>query len=142
MIKITNYIRYNRDKWLTVQVWLWAAIYRLVIIIVPMKYAKRNYGILGEESPEHESKEKYWKVRKIAYYVNRVSEHTPWESKCLVRALTAQKLLTNNGITSTLYLGVKNEDDKMVAHAWLRSGCYNVTGGDGNDYMMVAKFRK
>ena len=142
MIKITNYIRYNRDKWLTFQVWLWAAIYRLVVLIVPMKHVKRNYGISGEESPELESKEDHWKARKIAYYVNRVSEHTPWESKCLVRALTAQRLLTKKKVASTLYLGVKNEGNKMVAHAWLRSGCYYVTGGDGNDYIMVAKFRK
>lgn len=142
MIRITNFIRYNRDKWLTVQVWLWAAIFRMMILIVPVKYVKRYYGISEEESPELESKESYKKARKIAYYVNRISEHTPWESKCLVRALTAQRLLTKKNVTSTLYLGVKNEGNKMVAHAWLRTGCYYVTGGDGSDYTTVAKFRK
>lgn len=142
MLRIINFIRYNRDKWLTVQVWLWAAVFRMVILFVPMKYIKKYYGISGEESSELESKESYMIARKISYYVNHVSEQTPWESKCLVRALTAQRLLTKKDVSSTLYLGVRNEDNKMVAHAWLRTGCYYVTGGNGNDYTMVAKFRK
>lgn len=142
MKRIMNFIRYNRDKWLTVQVWLWAAVFRMIVLFVPIKYVKKYYGISEEESSEQESKESYMKARKIGYYVNRVSEHTPWESKCLVRALTAQRLLAKKDVTSTLYLGVKNEEKKMVAHAWLRTGCFYVTGGDGSDYTMVAKFRK
>jgi hypothetical protein len=37
---------------------------------------------------------------------------------------------------------VKRDNGKMVAHAWIRTGEFYLTGGDGTDYAMVAKFRK
>ena len=142
MIRILNFISLNKDKRLTVEIWAWTGIYRLLLLLVPVKYTKKYYGISGEESPYSESIGHYAKARKIAYHVNRIAEHTPWESKCLVRALTAQRLFTKAKITSTLYLGVKPENENMIAHAWLRSGSYYATGGNGNGYAMVAKFRK
>lgn len=142
MIQVIDYIRFNNKKWLTIEVWFWVAIFRLLILIVPVKYMKRHYGISGEESPYRESKENYEEAKIIAYHVNRIAEHTPWESRCLVRALTAQRLFTNKKITSTLYLGVKKEKEKMVAHAWIRTGELYATGGNGDGYAMVAKFRK
>lgn len=142
MIRVIDYIKLNKQKWLTVEVWFWAAVYRLLVRFVPAKYMKKHYGISGEESPPDESRENYTKAWKIAYHVNRIAEHTPWKSKCLVRALTAQRLFTKKKVSSTLYLGVKKEGDKMVAHAWIRTGGYYATGGNGDGYTMVAKFRK
>ncbi|BCN29027.1 lasso peptide biosynthesis B2 protein [Anaeromicropila herbilytica] len=142
MIQVLDYIKFNNKKWLTIEVWFWAAIFRLLILFVPVKYMKKYYGIFGEESPYNESIENYGKAKIIAYHVNRIAEHTPWESRCLVRALTAQRLLTNKRITSTLYLGVRKEEDNMVAHAWIRTGEYYATGGNGDGYVVVAKFRK
>lgn len=142
MIRVINYIRLNKEKWLTIEVWFWTAVFRFFIRFIPVKYMQKHYGISGEESPDEESMDHYAIVRKIAYHVNRIAEHTPWESRCLVRALTAQRLMTRNAITSTLYLGVKTEEDKMIAHAWIRTGGYYVTGGNGDGYAMVAKFRK
>ena len=72
--------------------------------------------------------------------MNRICNKTAWESKCLVRALTAQKLLKQKGIGSTLYLGCGYAEDKMVAHAWLRCGELYVTGGDGAGYAVGDKF--
>lgn len=142
MIRIMNYLRFNKQKWLTIEVWFWTAVYRLIVLLVPAKYMKNHYGISGEESPAEESMDHYVKAGKIAYHVNRVAEHTPWDSKCLVRALTAQRLLTKKNISTTLYLGVKTDDDRMIAHAWLRTGEYYATGGNGDGYAIVAKFRK
>jgi hypothetical protein len=55
--------------------------------------------------------------------------------------MTARKLLMKKHISSTLYLGVGKDNDQMIAHAWLRCGNMYVTGGDGKNYSMVAKFR-
>lgn len=139
---IINFIRLNREKWLTIEVWFWAAVFRLMILFVPARYMKKLYGISGEESSADECRENYILARKIVLHINRVSEHTPWESKCLVRALTAQKLFTKKKISSTLYLGIKKDEEKMVAHAWIRTGGYYATGGNGDGYSVVAKFRK
>jgi hypothetical protein len=137
-----NYIRFNREKWLTIEVWFWAAVFRFIVLFIPAKYIRKHYGISGEESPSTVSKENYVKARLIAYHVNRIAEHTPWQSKCLVRALTAQKLLTKNKISTTLYLGIKRSGEDLFAHAWIRTGGCFVTGGTGDDYVVVAKFRK
>lgn len=41
-----------------------------------------------------------------------------------------------------MYLGCKLEEGKMVAHAWIRCGRMYVSGGSGEDYSVVDKFRK
>jgi hypothetical protein len=142
MIHIINYLNLNKDKQLTIKVWFWTALFRFILLCIPTQFTHKYYGFSGEESPEVESLENYIKAKKIAYHVNRIADRTPWESKCLVRALTAQRLFTKKQISSTLYLGVQKIDDKMVAHAWIRTGSYYATGGNGEGYTMVAKFRK
>lgn len=142
MKRIYYFLKYNKEKRLTIAVWFLAGLFRMCILIVPAKYMKKFYGISGEESPMTESEEVYQKAMKIAHYVNRAASRTPWETKCLVRALTAQKLLAKQKIASTLYLGVGREDGEMVAHAWLRTGNFYLTGGNGERYAVVAKFRR
>lgn len=139
--RLINYLRYNNEKWITVQIYFYAAFYRMCILAVPMQRIEKMLGYRGEESPVEETLEHIKAAKRIGIHVNRIAEHTPWESKCLVRAMTARKILEKKGISCTLYLGVGKEEDKMVAHAWLRCGPLYVTGGDGADYGMVAKFR-
>ena len=69
------------------------------------------------------SDEKIVTAKEIRRLVLQVCNHTPWQSKCLVRAILTQHLLKQRNIPSTLYLGVnKNESGEMQAHAWLRFG--------------------
>lgn len=96
----------------------------------------------NEESAGTASREGYRQAARIARIVGKVCDKTPWESKCLVRALAAQRLLYRQGLSSTLYLGCGMEEGKMVAHAWLRFGEMYVTGGDGGGYTTVARFCK
>ena len=141
MSSVLNFLKYNPRRKMTLAVYAYAAFYRLTILLIPSKIQQRYWGRSGEESPEFETGENYAYARLVSKHVNRVANKTQWESKCLVRALTARKLLLRKGITCTLYLGVgKDEDGNMIAHAWLRCGEYYVTGGNGADYAMVAKF--
>ncbi len=95
-----------------------------------------------KESPKEADVSQYLYAKKVSYAVDQVCQKTKWESKCLVRALTAQKLLRRKKIATTLYLGCGlDENGKMIAHAWLRCGKMYVTGGDGRDYAIVDKFR-
>lgn len=140
-VKILDYMKYNHQKLLTIQVYLYSAYYRLRIKFQPQdKMQDLIFGVRGEESPAEETRENLKTARIIGYHVDRVTEHTPWESKCLVRALTAGRILKKRHIASTLYLGVGKDNEKMVAHAWLRCGQLYVTGGNGAPYAMVAKF--
>lgn len=137
-----RFVRYNREKKLSLYCWLYAAKYRIQMLYMNKKRLQKRWGEEGKESAEKATLEEYRYAKKIARCVNEVCGKTSWESKCLVRALSAQTLLKKKGIHTTLYLGCKEEDGKMVAHAWLRLGEFYVTGGNGvaAGYGIVAKF--
>lgn len=138
---VSSFLRYNPNKRLFIKVLLLSGIYRICILTVPMKRLKTFMGTLNEESDQEETAERYRQVAKISNAVMRVCGHTPWKSKCFVRALTAQYLLKKKRIPSTLYLGVGVDGNDMKAHAWIRSGKCYLTGGSGEGYTVVAKFR-
>ena len=142
MKKLFRFIKYNRHKRLSLLAFFYSALFRAEILLIKPNTLRKNWGIEGEESPEEEDKETYRYAAKVAYAVDRICTRTAWESKCLVRALTAQRLLKRKGIHSTMYLGCGKEEDKMVAHAWLRCGRMYVTGGNGEGYAVVSKFYK
>ena len=139
-----RFLRYNEHKRETLKAYFWSGVYRYQILHRPSKKLKPKWGIAGEESSRNASFDNYRYAKKVSYAVNQVCSKTKWESKCLVRALAAQKLLVDKGIDSTLYLGCKeDENKKMVAHAWIRCGEAYVTGGNGaaDGYAVVEKFR-
>lgn len=121
---------------------LYTGIARAFILFVPFNKLRKRMGKVKEESPEEVDKNIYKEAVDVSEIVSIVSRHTPWESKCLVQALTAQKLLKEKEISTTLYLGVKKDrNNNMLAHAWLRCGEYYVTGGANREgYAVVAKF--
>ena len=58
--------------------------------------------------------------------------------------MAAMKMLEKRGIESTLYLGMaKDETGALIAHAWLRSGPFYITGSEGMErFTVVGKFAK
>ena len=142
MIKrLIDFMRYNGEKWMTITVYFYVAYYRLCLLFVPMSRIEKMIGVRGEESEAEETSENLRLAQLVGFHVNRVTGHLPLKRKCFVRALSARKILMKKGVNTTLYLGVRKENDKMAAHAWLRCGQIYVTGGNGTDYAMVAKFK-
>ena len=116
-----------------------SAYYRFLILYIPFAKLSQKIGTLGYETPFDTDYRNI--VRQIRTVVEAVCRHTPWESKCLVRALTAKKMLNRRGCPCTLYMGVKQTGDgKMDAHAWLRCGDMYVTGGKGTGYAVTGLF--
>lgn len=139
-VSLKNFITDNKFKAETLLSYWYSAVFRLQILLIKPKYLKKHWGEEGKESQEEEAHEIYVYAASVSRIVNRICTKTSWESKCLVRALTAQKLLKRKKIHSTMYLGCRLEEGKMVAHAWLRVGKMYVTGGNGADYAIVDKF--
>lgn len=137
-----RFLKYCKYKPLCFVAFLYSAYYRVCILLVKPARLQKHWGVRGEESPAEDTMENYRYAYRVSYAVDRICNRTVWESKCLVRALTAQTLLKKKDIHSTLYLGCALEDGKMVAHAWLRCGKMYVTGGDGSNYATVEKFCK
>lgn len=128
-----------RGKWYSAQIFVLSAKYRRRILKKPFAQWCNSIGTLGQETQlkpiSGELPAQLW------YLVPRVCKHTPWESKCLVQALTAKELLNRHGYPCTLYMGVARDDSgKMIAHAWLRCGDAYITGGNGTGYAVTTKF--
>ncbi|MCR4756130.1 MAG: lasso peptide biosynthesis B2 protein [Lachnospiraceae bacterium] len=138
-----RFIRYNEHKELTLKAWILSARFRFQMLYEDTAKLNKKWGIEGEETSEEATLDEYRFCKRVAYAVNQVCNKTKWESKCLVRALTAQRLMAEEGIESTMYLGCKELNGKMVAHAWIRVGKMYVTGGNGaaDGYGVVAKFK-
>ena len=140
-MNVIRFFKINKNKKMTLAIYGLTAFYRAQMLLIPSKILQKHWGKKNEESPNEETIENYRYAYRVSREVNRIADKTPWESKCLVRALTARFLLHRKDIFTTLYLGVgKDENGVMVAHAWLRCGERYVTGGDGSTYATVARF--
>ena len=141
--RLFRFIKWNRFWDKTFEALVLSAYYRLCLKLFKAKKLYKNWGIEGEETPDETfDKEVYKEIYKVSYAVERICKRTAWESRCLVRALTARKMLAHKKIPTTLYLGCKlDENGKMSAHAWLRAGDYYVTGGTGEGYSVVSRFK-
>lgn len=102
--------------------------YRFLILHRTFAKISPSIGILGHETAKTERKDAA--VCEVSWAVAAICSRTPWESKCLVQALTAKKMLNWRGLPCTLYMGVAlQENGEMKAHAWLCCGSEYVTGG-------------
>lgn len=131
-----------KQKLLYLEAFILTGMMRYKILKVPFNKLKEELGTYNTESTREVSSEEYKIVKNIRGIVIHISKHTPWESLCLVQAMTVQKMLKKRGISSTIYLGVNKDksNDEMKAHAWIRCGEMYVTGGNGTGYATVAKF--
>ncbi|PEC23143.1 lasso peptide biosynthesis B2 protein [Bacillus cereus] len=83
-------------------------------------------------------------LKKVSEAISIMSRYTFWESQCLVKAIAGMKMLEKRHIESTLYLGTaKDSRGELIAHAWLRSGFFYVTGSEGMEkFTVVGSFAK
>jgi hypothetical protein len=83
-------------------------------------------------------------LKQISQALHIMSAYTFWESQCLVKAIAGMKMLERRKVESTIYLGTaKDEEGKLIAHAWLRSGSYYISGSEGMErFSVVGKFAK
>lgn len=116
----------------------WARILKLL----PFSKVAPSLGEYMKETPYTIVEEASPILIHVSRAVRTMSRFTLWESRCLVMAIAAMKMLERRGISSTLYMGTaKEEDGRLVAHAWLRSGNKTLTGAEGKErYAIVGMF--
>jgi len=72
-------------------------------------------------------------LRRLSRALAVVSRFLLGPDSCLVQALAARTLLARYGQPSRLRIGVtKDEDGKLLAHAWVESGGSVIIGGRGH----------
>lgn len=102
--------------------------YKYRVHHLPFSELAPKIGTLGRETPVEASPRNAWVVHEL---MEAMFRKIRWKDSCLIRALTAKRLLNRMGERCTLYMGVcKREGLAMEAHAWLRCGKLIVTGGE------------
>lgn len=141
--KIQTFLGTNSyNKLLLIEAAYLTCIARIATFLLPFKRYNKHIGSYKEETPYEIDAKDYSTIKGVAWAVNTISKYTPWQCKCLVQAIAAQRMLKKRKIYSTLYLGVnKNSGNEMKAHAWLRCGHVFVTGGYiKSEFREVARF--
>ena len=115
----------------------------LVRILIPLRwyapFLGNHMNVIQEEMEDEELK---LKLLVIVRAIKRGSKYMPFECKCLVQAIAGKAMLRLRRIRSTVYLGVaKDEESKLIAHAWVQVGNINITGGKGSKkYNIISTF--
>ena len=128
-----------KQKLLIPQVFVLMAYYKNRVHKHPFAELAPKIGQLGYETPIETSPRN---ARLVHELMESMFRRIGWKDSCLIRALTAKKLLNRMGEKCTLYMGVrKREGEGLSAHAWLRCGKLTVTGGEIRDeYTVTAVF--
>ncbi len=108
------------------------------LICLPFSKIAPSLGVHMQETPHSQIQTNKAALKHVYDAIRVMGNHTFWESKCLVRAIAAMKMLERRRIESTLYLGTaRDESGKMIAHAWLRSGPFYITGAEGMESFTI-----
>ena len=114
------------------------ALSRIVILMMPFKWIAPVLGQHMASTDEISSKENQQTAIRISRAICTLSDHLPWECKCLVQAMSGKIMLRQRKVATTLYLGVsKKENNDLGAHAWLRMGELVILGGGGLEQFAV-----
>jgi hypothetical protein len=121
----------TRRKKAIVEATIWLALARFAVVALPFRWVCRVFGREGDQTPLRDNPIHEWRISVVRWTVYAVASKVPWTSKCLDQAIAAKFMLSRRGIPTTLYFGVKTEENGgLSAHAWLRSGTIDVVGGE------------
>jgi hypothetical protein len=123
MLRVRKFLRANwKDKA------LFAGALGLVAF-VRLGLSFRSYNWLKRWVPATPKGEaSFERASGIALAVSRASRLVPHAS-CLTQAFAGQLFLACQGYSSSIRIGVDNEGEKIIAHAWLLAGEQVVLGG-------------
>lgn len=103
---------------------------------------RRLVGARRGQTIQHDNgTEQQRRARAIGSAVRAAARHTPWNSACLAQALAAQRMLANENIGGTLFLGAELQGEagtrELDAHAWVRCGEEFITGMQEHERFVV-----
>jgi hypothetical protein len=134
----------RRRKKLFLEAFVTLGIMRAAILTVAFKRLVRGlHHTASEAEPKTPTDAQRTLSAEIAKAIRMAANNTPWESACLVQALTAQRMLRRRGIPGVFYLGVmrnRDADEKMKAHAWSKCGDLVLTGGGYEGFTNLSSF--
>ncbi|AIQ27578.1 MULTISPECIES: lasso peptide biosynthesis B2 protein [Paenibacillus] len=137
-------LKYDKAALALIPEALWRLFLVRIQLLFPFAKTAPQLGVKSLETPAVSKDTDIPRIQQITKAIRVISRYTPWKSTCMVRAVAGLKMLEKRGIESTLYMGVaRDKQGQMIAHAWLRSGAYYVSGDDAmQGFVVVEKFAK
>jgi hypothetical protein len=113
-----------RDRLLLLEAAVFLGAARAALLTVPFRLIAAH---LGKQIPPDQVPGSSTSVpsgaRRVAWAVEIMARHTPWDSACLARSIAGKFMLRRRGFPSWLFLGtMKDPNGNLMAHAWLRYG--------------------
>lgn len=109
----------------------------VLVFLVPLRITRRLFGEVeapengGDRIPAAVPERTMARAADMARRLRHVAGRLPWHSTCLVRAIAGQMLLARRGIAGgTIRFGVRKQDGKLEAHAWLLLNGVALIGGE------------
>lgn len=100
---------------------------RCNLILYPFNKYSQKLGEKGKVS-ENQLLQDTELLSQIKHAIKRVVKYSFWRNKCLEQSITAKIMLSKRKIESTIYFGVRKKNEKLEAHAWLKTGDNFVIG--------------
>lgn len=114
----------------------------ILVFVLPFSWSRGLFGGLnaaGTPAPVPDPAQMA-RAQVVTRRLRRIAHRLPWHSTCLVLALSGRMLLARRGIGGgVVRIGVRMENGRIAAHAWLMLGTATLLGGDeAPDYRPLA----
>ena len=147
MRKIIKFFKLNgQERKLLIEALYFLFVSQLMIKLVPFRKISKILGKPEKEeyivAKKEDNPEVCRELEQISKIIRLAANGIFWDSKCLARAIAAKRLLKRRKISSTVFLGiVDGEEKKLLAHAWISSGGIIITGEKGiENYRVITIF--
>ena len=129
-----------REKMLLLEALLLHLWTGLLLKIIPFRRIPKVFSGRQSDTPAKEEDQSRHNVsgrqsddiELIRIAIGRAGSVSPWRNRCLVSSLAGRCMLRRRKISSQVSLGVaKNPEGKTIAHAWLKSGEYEIVDRRG-----------
>ena len=132
------------DRVMLAEACICLALARVAVLALPFRVIARRLGGQMQETDLADDPVALGAGRRVGRAIAAVSKYAPWRTKCLEQAIAAKAMLRMRHVPNTMYLGVErgsDHDSPLGAHAWVRTGTLNVTGGANIErYAVLSKF--
>ena len=120
--KLVKALSLSRGEW-----WLLTRAWILLLLVdvglrSRMMSFRRLQKILAPKSrtlDKSQPEDSWGAIRRLRRWVDTAARYHLYPMTCLRRSLVLQRLLGQQGIAADLQIGVRKEEEKLNAHAWL-----------------------
>ncbi|QIP13921.1 lasso peptide biosynthesis B2 protein [Spirosoma aureum] len=118
-----------REKLIFLEALFFVYAAKILLLILPFKFCVR---ILSTKKQNYENPE-IEQLKQIKKAIHRTRWLSFWKNQCIVMSIASRWMLQRRHIHSLLSLGVAfDENKKLKAHAWLKTGEFGIVEKGGN----------